>query len=273
MAMKISRKGVTKGSMRTFIVCVVMATATLAVQIVSYGQSRRVAAPDLRGEAEQLFALANQARAASGAPPLRWDPDLADSALMHCRRMAIEGPIAHRYGGEPSVTARAAQAGAHFSLLEENVAVGPSAEVIHNDWMHSPGHRKNLLNPKVDHVGIAVVEAHDVLYAVADYSRAIPALTPPQVEARVSRLLSVSGIKILNSHTEARAYCNGVNHPTGARFPGFLMRWQGPDIEHLPQQLVNNLGSGQFHAVEVGACQPRNVEGSFTVYRVAVLLY
>ena len=31
------------------------------------------------------------------------------------------------YGGEPDLSARAAQAGAHFSVIEENVAVGPSA--------------------------------------------------------------------------------------------------------------------------------------------------
>ena len=39
--------------------------------------------------------------------------------------------------------------------------------------MHSPGHRSNLLSPDVDHVGVAVVAARGVLYAVADYSRAV----------------------------------------------------------------------------------------------------
>ena len=39
--------------------------------------------------------------------------------------------------------------------------------------MQSPGHRENLLNPEVDHVGIAVVYARGVLYAVADYSAVV----------------------------------------------------------------------------------------------------
>ena len=45
--------------------------------------------------------------------------------------------------------------------------------MIHDEWMQSPGHRTNLLNPDVDHVGVAVVESRGVLYAVADYERAV----------------------------------------------------------------------------------------------------
>ena len=71
---------------------------------------------------------------------------------------------------------RAGQAGAHFSLIEENVAVGPTPAAIHDGWMHSPGHRTNLLNPEVDRVGIAVVASRGELYAVADYARECAAL-------------------------------------------------------------------------------------------------
>ena len=85
----------------------------------------------MQAEAEQIFALANQARAQAGVGRLQWDPALAAAALQHCQRMAAEGPIAHRYGGEPDLSGRAAQAGAHFSVIEENVAVGPSADAIH----------------------------------------------------------------------------------------------------------------------------------------------
>ena len=60
-------------------------------------------------ESRQLFALANQARAQAGVGRLEWDPALAAAALKHCERMAEEGPISHRYGGEPDVSGRAAQ--------------------------------------------------------------------------------------------------------------------------------------------------------------------
>src|SRR5579863_5204977 len=67
------------------------------------------ATPGLRAEAEQIFSLANQARAKAGVGSLRWDESLAAAALAHCGLMAREGPIAHRYDGEPELTDRAAK--------------------------------------------------------------------------------------------------------------------------------------------------------------------
>ena len=126
-----------------FLVLAVMPPAVAFAQPQNYGASARDSgAPDQRAASEQIFALANQARAQAGVGRLQWDPALAEAALAHCRRMAMEGPISHRYGGEPDLTGRAAHAGAHFSVIEENVAVGPSADAIHEEWMQSPGHQK-----------------------------------------------------------------------------------------------------------------------------------
>jgi uncharacterized protein YkwD len=232
--------------------------------------------PDLRSQSEQIFALANQARAQAGVGRLAWDPALAQAALNHCRRMAREGPIAHRYGGEPDVATRAANAGARFGVIEENVAVGPSAEGIHEEWMNSRGHRSNLLSPDVDRVGVAVVASRGVLYAVADYSHGVPSLSASQVEARVAGLIRVSGVSILGNPTLARAACSmdsGMPRSASGAQPRFVMRWQDSDLSHLPQQLVDHLSSGNYRQAAVGSCPARGVEGSFTAYRVAVLLY
>jgi hypothetical protein len=230
-------------------------------------RGRRVA---LQPEAEQLLALANEARAAHGAGPLRWDPALAEAARQHCLRMAAEGPISHQYRGEADLSTRAGQAGAHFSLIEENVAIGPDPAAIHEEWMHSPGHRTNLLNPDVDGLGVAVVASRGVLYAVADYAHGVAQLTPTQVEATVANLVRVSGVAILHETASARAYCAGAQ---GANQPSFLMRWQDADLSHLPQALVDRLASGKYRQAAVGSCPAQNVEGSFSAYRVAVLLY
>ncbi|HKF46862.1 MAG TPA: CAP domain-containing protein [Terracidiphilus sp.] len=225
--------------------------------------------------AEQLFALANQSRAEAGAQPLKWDAALAAAAMKHCERMAVEGPIAHRYGGEPDVSERAAQAGAHFSRIEENIAVGSYPASIHDGWMHSPPHRANLLNPNVNRVGIAVVAAHGVLFAAVDFSEAVPVLSAAQVEERVGELIRMSGITVSADHADARAACQ-LNHglpPISGGDPQFVMRWQGADIDHLPQDLVTRLGTREFRQAEVGSCPAQNAEGAFTVYRLAVLLY
>jgi hypothetical protein len=51
------------------------------------------------------------------------------------------------------------------------------------------------------------------------------------------------------------------------------MRWQEADLTHLPQALVDRLASGSYRQAAVGSCPAENVEGSFSAYRVAVLLY
>lgn len=254
--------------------------ALLAIPAVMMGQGsggeRAANGEVVHGAAEQLFALANQARAEQGAPPLTWDPALAIAALRHCQRMAAEGPIAHRYNGEMSVSERTRAAGAHFSVVEENVAVGEYPAQIEDAWLHSPEHRANLLNPQVDRVGIGVVKAHGVLYAVEDFDRGVEELSESQVERRVADLMRVSGIEIEGSHGDARAACamnNGLPARLSGGTPRMVMRWQGADLSRLPSQLTDQLSAGHFRSAAVGACPAQSSQSSFTMYRVAVLLY
>jgi Cysteine-rich secretory protein family len=227
-------------------------------------------------KAEQLFAMANETRAQQGRGKLQWDQALAEAAMRHCMRMAAEGPISHRYGGEPDLATRAGEAGAHFSLIEENIAVGSYPGRIHQGWLDSPGHRANLLNPEINRIGVAVVSAQGVLFAVADYARAVPVLAPSQVEDTVARLLRERRVAVRRDTSGARAACrldHGLPSMSGEDTPQFVMRWQDSDMSHLPGALEERLSSGRYRQASVGSCPARNVEGSFTVYRVAVLLY
>ena len=227
-------------------------------------------------KAEQLFAMANATRAQEGRGRLLWDQALADAAMKHCMRMVSEGPLSHRYGGEPDLSSRAGDAGAHFSLIEENIAIGSYPGSIHQGWLDSPGHRENLLNPDIDRVGIAVIAARGVLYAVADYSRAVPVLSQSQVEAHVGSLLREHGVSLLRDNADARAACRldkGLPSGEGANTPSFVMRWQDANLDQLPPRLVESLASGRYRHAAVGSCPARGAEGSFTVYRIAVLLY
>lgn len=225
----------------------------------------------LRARQEQLFELANQARAAAGAAPLKWDEALAAAALRHCARMAAEGPISHQYAGEPDLSQRAGEAGAHFSLIEENVAEGPYVVSVHQGWMASPHHRANLLNPEVDRVGIAVVSARGALYAVADYARAVAVLSRAQMEAAVAGLVRARGVMIAEDAANARAYCS--NGSRGDNRAGFFMLWQSSEVTVLPQALLDRLATRRYRKAEVGSCPAQGADGSFTAYRVAVLLY
>jgi uncharacterized protein YkwD len=246
----------------------VFLTAALQAQEAQPGQL-------MADDANQLITLINEARAAAGAAPLEWDPALAAAAEQHCLLMSGKGPIEHQYKGEPSLTDRAAAAGAHFSLIEENIAIGPSAEAIQDEWMHSPPHRTNLLNPSVNRIGTAVVANHGTLYAVADFSRAVMVLTPSQVEAQVASLIRVSGVKVFDSSTQARQACTtGVMPPSApGLLPRFLMLWQASSLNQLPPALTDKLATGRYHGAEVGSCAQQGEQNAFAAYRVAVLLY
>jgi len=231
---------------------------------------------------KQIVDLANQARAQAGAQPLQWDAALAAAARTHAQRMAQEGPISHRYGGEADLPERAAAAGAHFSLIEENIAIGPTPAQIHDGWMHSPGHHDNLLNPKIDRIGIALVSARGVLYAVADYAQGVATLTPADVEAKVGAVVARRGVSLVagSAVPGARSYCaleDGKSLASLGLKARFLMRWQFADIAKLPPELEKALSSGQYTQAAVGACDARsagNAPGAaFSAYRVAVLLF
>jgi uncharacterized protein YkwD len=127
--------------------------------------------PASRAERE-LFTSVNQARRAQGLAPLRWDQSLAEAARRHAEVMAKRGSAQHRFEGEPSLSARIKQAGAHFSWLSENVTQGPTPRFIHTQFMNSPPHRSNILDRDMDSIGVGVVEHRGQLFAVEDLSQA-----------------------------------------------------------------------------------------------------
>ncbi len=249
--------------------CLVLAPLVSVAQV----PMRDLRTVSIQPEAWQIVMLGNKARAEVGAGPLEWDPALAAAARQHCLQMAAEGPISHRYPGELDVAGRAGVAGAHFSLIEENVAVGPTPASIHNGWMHSPDHRANLLSPDVDRVGVAIVASRGVLYAVADYERVVPVLTASQVESTVGELLSRNGLNISNASADARTSCAQGRLATAGDQPRFFMFWQGADLSRLPSALVDRIASGRYREAEVGSCPAQSADGTFTAYRVAVLLH
>ena len=229
--------------------------------------------------AHTLANLANQARADAGLKSLQWDPALATAARAHAGRMAREGQLSHQYSEEPDVARRAASAGAHFGLIEENIAMADSPRRVHESWMKSPAHHDNLLNPQINRIGVGVVQAHGYLYAVADYAQGVNTASPEQVEASVAKVLAAKGLRIKSDGTkDARIYCAG-NEDMAAKpiFARFLIRWQNTDVTQLPPQLEQRIASGVFHEAAVGACAPQGERGSdgpvFSGNRVAVLLY
>ncbi|CAN5756657.1 hypothetical protein BH10ACI4_BH10ACI4_15260 [soil metagenome] len=231
---------------------------------------------------QALLQLANESRAQYRLPPLTWDAALARAARLHVIRSARAGGIAeHQYPGEPDLLTRAAQAGAKFSTISENVAGNAtSAAQIHDAWMHSPAHRSNILDPHVTSVGIAVAlsqprgQSQPMLYAVEDFSRTVDTLGPADVEVRAQQILLGQGIRsdtTVAAKRDARQAC--TSGTASLTQPSLILQWEGPDLNDLPATVLPQLTNPRKQTVAIGTCATTRAAQGFTTYRIAVLVY
>ncbi|MBO8188995.1 CAP domain-containing protein [Streptomyces spirodelae] len=105
------------------------------------------AAADQEAAAEsEVLALVNQERAKAGCRPLKADRRLTGLAGEYSEDMARRGFFSHTSPDGKSPWARAEAAGIS-DLGGENIARGQAnARSVMDSWMHSPGHRANILN-------------------------------------------------------------------------------------------------------------------------------
>ena len=161
--------------------------------LTTYAGGQSVAGKDTTTVAEQyLLSAANQERAALGLQQLHRDPQLARAATQHAQAMAAHGTISHQFPGEAELSARASSAGERISVVSENVGEAPSAVKNHDMWMHSTGHRTNLLDPAIDSAGISVIARGGELYAVEDFAKTVRAASLEEQESSVAALVTRS---------------------------------------------------------------------------------
>jgi hypothetical protein len=218
-----------------------------------------------------LFDAANRERAAQGLSQLQWDASLAAAARQHAVRMVQQNMLSHQLPGELPLQQRASQAGARFRVIAENVAEGANAPGIHVQWMNSPPHRANLLDPQLSAVGIAVAQSGEYLFAVEDFSQTVANLELDAQEFQVSTQLAARGLRMLSGTEEARKTCVMDRGFAGLR-PSLVMRYETADLRQIPRELDGKLQSGRFQAAAVGACEANGNSG-FAKFRIAVLLY
>ena len=104
---------------------------------------------------ERLLALHNAQRAKQGAKPLALNAKLTAAAKEYAEFLARTGKFGHSEEGSPSQRIR--KQGYSFRAMGENIAKGQgTAESAVNSWMHSDGHRRNILNKGFKEVGFGV---------------------------------------------------------------------------------------------------------------------
>lgn len=119
--------------------------------------SAQAAGKVARYEAE-INRLVNKARTEHGCAPLHRDPRLDKAARLHSQDMAAHGFYAHTAPNGKGPKERMAAQG-YDDASAENIDAWPTTpENAFDAWMHSPGHRANILacHSKATGIGVAL---------------------------------------------------------------------------------------------------------------------
>lgn len=116
--------------------------------------------------AQSLLELINDERAAAGLDALAGEGALTDVAVSWSQTMAASKRLAHH----PALRDQVEAAVPDWRGLGENVGVGADVESLHQAFMASAGHRRNILGD-FDRVGVGVVAAKGRLWVTVDFVR------------------------------------------------------------------------------------------------------
>ena len=111
-----------------------------------------LALPAQAGTEGSFLSKINASRSAAGLPPMSMHSDLVPRARSHSAAMMNAGSVYHS-SNLGSVTSG-------WEALAENVGVGPTVDSLHDAFMNSAGHRRNILG-NYNHVGVGVSQSEN----------------------------------------------------------------------------------------------------------------
>jgi uncharacterized protein YkwD len=184
-------------------------------------------APDLSRAGGLIVTYTNQFRARHGRRELKVNRQLARAAQGFAEYLARTDTFSHTADGKrPSQ--RIAEQGYQFCLVAENIAMaynsaGFSTKALAREfvrgWRNSPEHRRNMLDPDLDEIGVGVAKSGKTgrYYAVEDFGR-------PKSKAIV--------FKITNDADATIHYTvDGKSFSLDPHYTITYQRWRSPELE------------------------------------------
>ncbi|MBI2593491.1 CvpA family protein [Candidatus Daviesbacteria bacterium] len=126
-------------------------------EIVDLGFKTREFSPN-PGFENQLINLVNKERETNSLKSLEFDPALTKIARSHSADMFKRGYFAHNSPEGKNVSDRAMEESYSFLVIGENLAYAPTVELAHKGLMNSEGHRRNILSPDFNRIGIGIMD-------------------------------------------------------------------------------------------------------------------
>lgn len=107
---------------------------------------------------QKVVDLTNQERAKNGLPALKVDLTLSKMAREKSRDMSANGYFSHTSPTYGSPFDMMKKYGISYRYAGENIAMGQrTPEEVVKAWMNSEGHRKNILSPNFNYIGVGYV--------------------------------------------------------------------------------------------------------------------
>lgn len=111
----------------------------------------------LLSENSDIFVLTNQARTKAGLSPLKLSAELSSAAFKHAQDLAKHDIVGHQGSNGSNIPQRIEREGYSWSALGENIywqrPFDSEASAV-QWWMNSEGHRRNILDPKFEEIGL-----------------------------------------------------------------------------------------------------------------------
>lgn len=170
---------------------------------------------DAEAIASELARKANLAREQAGLAPLEIDEALSAVADAHNQDMLTHHFIGHSSPTTGTALERVEAAGIVSGVVLENIGQAYSAEELHRGWMDSPGHRRNILDPHVTHLGVAVhvtptAAGPPQILSTVLFIRRVPPLpsnAAQQVKALINRRRTARGLPPLQVDSYLDSLC------------------------------------------------------------------
>lgn len=105
----------------------------------------------------ELLVLVNQERKNVGVKPLTVDVKIVTVARNYSKDMFLRKYFSHISPDGKDLGNRLIAGEVKYSLAGENIAYAPDVSTAHKGLMNSPEHKKNLLDPEFQHIGIGII--------------------------------------------------------------------------------------------------------------------
>ncbi|MDA8793651.1 CAP domain-containing protein [Bacteriovoracaceae bacterium] len=113
---------------------------------------------DMNQLACEMFLKVNEFRKSKGLKEMNYGQKCKESAQSHAEDMVERGFFSH-HSPDETYKQRIRREG-FTGAVAENIAIATTVDRTFNNWIKSPGHRRNILRAKYKYSGVGYIKRH-----------------------------------------------------------------------------------------------------------------